>query len=309
MFPQLKLQHKPGWMTARREHRRALRDFLERDVVMNLFALSWLENYGVVATRPGSFHFRLAFGESGQIDAVALVISERLLLLDALELDWLDELGRWYRERGYHFHHVVSNRALVERFWDAYVGMNDDPALLSLPPVVARLRSPQQMYVLTRERWQQVQGSPAYVRRSELREATIGELDAVFLASAQMHREETLENPLSGQPEVFRNHVRHRIESGRTLVWFDLHGRLMFKVDVSAQSRYGVQLSGVFTQPSFRNQGVASKAMSDACRILFSRGWPRITLYVNDENAAARHVYEKIGFVYHGDYETIFVQH
>jgi len=65
-------------MTARREHRRALKDFLERDAVMNLFALSWLENYGVVATRPGSFHFRLAFGERGQIDAAALVKMEKL---------------------------------------------------------------------------------------------------------------------------------------------------------------------------------------------------------------------------------------
>ena len=292
-----------GWASARREQRRALRDFYERDVVLNLFALSWLESYGVWPARQGSFHFRAGFDAFGQVEAAALVISERLLLLDAADPRWIEPCARWYRERGYHFHHIVSARALVHAFWDAYASPADDQ-----PPLTARLRSAQQMFVLTRERWM-AQRLDMRQRLSPLREARPQELDAVFLASAQMHREETREDPLAHQPDVFRHHVRHRIEAGRTLVWFDEQDRLLFKVDVSAQSRYGVQLSGVFTQPRARNQGVATRAMSDACRILFSRGWPRVTLYVNDDNSAARRVYERVGFVYHADYETIFVNH
>ena len=102
--------------------------------------------------------------------------------------------------------------------------------------------------------------------------------------------------------------MRHRIELGRSYVWFDEGRRLVFKVDVSAQSRYGVQLSGVYTPEPFRRQGIATRGMFDACRLLFERGWPRVTLYVNQDNHGARRLYERLGFVYHGEYETVFVR-
>ena len=83
--------------------------------------------------------------------------------------------------------------------------------------------------------------------------------------------------------------------------------RLIFKADISAPSRYGVQISGVYTDPSVRNQGVATRAMRELCRLLFVRGWPRVTLYVNEGNQPALKVYERVGFSYLHDYMTIFV--
>ncbi|NCQ33633.1 GNAT family N-acetyltransferase, partial [bacterium] len=64
---------------------------------------------------------------------------------------------------------------------------------------------------------------------------------------------------------------------------------------------------GVYTPPLVRGQGIATRAMVDMCDALFKRGFPRIVLYVNDDNVAARRVYEKVGFTFHCPYETVFI--
>ncbi|MFB6262384.1 MAG: GNAT family N-acetyltransferase, partial [Bradymonadaceae bacterium] len=107
--------------------------------------------------------------------------------------------------------------------------------------------------------------------------------------------------------ETFREHVTRRIESNRSLVWFDRSGVLKFKADISARGHRGVQISGVYTAPDFRGRGVATRAMRDACDRLFQEGVPRIVLYVDCDNEPARRVYEKVGFSQHADYQTVFV--
>lgn len=292
-------------VTLGRRHRAALRRFLERDVALNLFALSWLENHGVTPRRKGTFHFRGILDEDEALRACALVITDRLVLLDAEDARLARYLGRWYSEAAFHFQHIVSARHNVDPFWEAYVQASFHNGVR---PHAARLVSPQRMLAISRRRWlAEVEPRHAARAATGLRPSRSRDLDAVFLASARMHREETLEDPLEHTPDVFRQHVRHRIDSGRSFVWFDDHRRLLFKADVSAQSRYGVQISGVYTPPQFRGQGIATRAMVDLCRAMFARGWPRVTLYVNDQNAAARRVYERVGFEFHGDYATIFV--
>ena len=106
----------------------------------------------------------------------------------------------------------------------------------------------------------------------------------------------------------FRRHVEHRLENGRTFAWFDEHRRLLFKADVSAQSSWGAQISGVYTPPAWRGQGIATRGMREVCAILLDRGCPRITLYVNRTNAPALKVYQRVGFEFHSDYQTVFVQ-
>lgn len=287
--------------------RRALRAFLERNVANNLFALSWLENYGIVPSRQGMFHYRGMFNTlTEELEAVALVISDKLILFDTPHVELAAYLGRWYCEAAFHFQHVVSARHLVEPFWATYTQASRH---LDGEPYEARLISPQQMYELSRQDWLNVrfERGAQVDENIALREANMSEMEAVFLASARMHHEETLEDPLVHQPEAFRHHVKHRIQTGRTYVWFNEHRRLIFKADISAQSRYGVQISGVYTDPSVRNQGVATRAMRELCRLLFVRGWPRVTLYVNEGNQPALKVYERVGFSYLHDYMTIFV--
>ena len=122
-----------------------------------------------------------------------------------------------------------------------------------------------------------------------------------------MHTEETLEDPLEKDAVLFRRHIEQRIASGRTFVWFDENRRLLFKADISARCVYGAQLSGVYTPPSLRGHGLGRRGVAKLCELLFLQGFPLLTLYVNEDNAVARAVYQRAGFEHHTSYHTIFV--
>lgn len=273
--------------------------FLGRDVVQNIFMLSWADNYGMTASHhPDLFHFA-GVRVDRKLVAVALSVSGRLMLLDSTDAVATACLGRWYRQARMRFEHVVSAQHVVTPFWETY---SDRGRYLQ-----ARLDRAQHLLVLERKDWAAL-GQTRTHTPSNLRFARRGDLDAVFLASAKMHAEETLEDPLEQDAQQFRRHVLYRIETDRTLVWFDDHQRLIFKADVSAQSRYGAQISGVYTAPTMRGQGLGTRAMIDVCEALFRRGIPRVTLYVNQDNHAAHRVYDKVGFQHHCAYQTVFVQ-
>ena len=293
----------PKMLTTR--HRQRLREFLARDRALNLFQLCWLENHGVQPDgRPELFHYAGLPDGDDSFRAVSLAVTNRLALIHANDEQAARTMGRWYRQRGFVFDHIVSGDASVTPFWDAYL---HHPGSTQ---VRARLNRLQKLLVLDRDRWfdEVLPDRADDFEPTGVSRAKTPQLEAVYLASAQMHREETLEDPLEKNAESFRRHVRHRIESGRTFVWFNAVRQLMFKADISARGEVGVQLSGVFTPKLFRGRGVATRALFDICRELFEGGTPRVALYVNAENAAALRVYEKVGFEFHADFRTVFVQ-
>ena len=283
----------------KRDDRARLLALLERDVPSNLFSLAWLEQYGVRPRgRADAFSFYGVDGPNGALDGAALVIAGRLLLADARRPEVSAALGASLADLERSVAHVVSARSIVDPLWAAY---RDAP-----PRRPARLISPQSLYALDRRA--RAARAPEPDDDSVLRPARPADLEAVFLASARMHHEETGEDPLRDHPGAFREHVRHRIDRGRCFVRFDDHRRLIFKVDLSATStRYGVQISGVYTEPASRGRGWATRAITALIAELFARGYPRVTLYVNSENAAARRVYERVGFTYYDEYATVFV--
>lgn len=281
-------------------------DFLTRDIPPNLFQLSWLANHGVrPLSNPDLYAFRGIRGSNGELKAVSLLITDRLALVDARDSQTAARFGEWCRRRSVAFDHVVSEADSAEPFWNAYAnpdGAGEDAG------ASARLVRPQSMYVLEPGTSSLAGGADDdRPERTDVRRATLADLDPLFSASAHMHREETLEDPLERDPDSFREHVRHRVESDRSFVWFAPEERLVFKADISAQSRYGVQISGVYTAPDLRGQGLATRAVYDICETLFEQGAPRIVLYVNRENNAARRVYEKVGFDFYTEYRTVFV--
>ncbi len=279
----------------RNRHQRRLRQYLLDDVDANLFAISWLENRGIESHRPEQFAFWGWFDGRDRLCAVALDISKRLLMLDVRDTEFARGFGHFFRHRQTRFLHVVSRAQYVEPFWEAYT--TDDEFAVD-----ARLIQHQTLYRLLEDDYH-----PEPTRPSAIRRARLAELDPIFLASVKMHREETLEDPLARDASAFRRHVRYRIENGRTFAWFDNQRRLLFKADISTRCSEGAQISGVYTAPQFRNQGIATRAMCDVCSILFDEGLPRLTLYVNRSNASAIRVYEKLGFQSLGPYRTIFV--
>jgi RimJ/RimL family protein N-acetyltransferase len=280
----------------------AIVEHLSDRVAANLFQLCWLENHGVQPLKQREvFAFRGMRSAEAGLRAVSLVITRQLAMIEAATPDLARRFGRWYRHRGIEFEHIVSADDCVRPFWEGYRRGGD--AVLE-----PRLNRGQTMYEYRRQAWGSTVDRPGETDRADtgVRLATEQDLEPLYLASARMHREETLEDPLRKDPGGFRSHVEHRVANNRSFVWFDRH-RLIFKADISARGQRGVQISGVYTAPERRGQGLATRAMFDICDRLFEGGAPRIVLYVNDDNRPARRVYDKVGFEAAADYRTIFV--
>ena len=132
-------------------------------------------------------------------------------------------------------------------------------------------------------------GGPGMARLAERSDE-----DQVLKLSAAMYTEEMGENPMARDPDGYRRRVRMLISRGWTYV-HDAGGRLQFKMDVGCASRHTAQIQGVYVPPDLRGRGIGATAMTACCDLAFSRH-PNLSLYVNDFNAAAVALYERIGF-------------
>ena len=118
--------------------------------------------------------------------------------------------------------------------------------------------------------------------------------DRVLKLSAAMYTEEMGENPMARDPDGYRRRVRMLISRGWTYV-YDVGGQLQFKMDVGCASHRTAQLQGVYVPPDLRSRGIGATAMAACCELAFDRH-PNLSLYVNDFNAPAIALYERIGF-------------
>jgi len=127
-----------------------------------------------------------------------------------------------------------------------------------------------------------------------LRQAGVGDLEQAVRAGAAMHLEEVGFDPLASDPIGFRQRVLTLIRRGWVHVWMEA-GEIVFKAECSAVTPEAIQLQGVWTNPKFRGQGRGTVAMAALCQQLLAETQV-VTLFVNDFNATAIHVYERIGF-------------
>jgi ribosomal protein S18 acetylase RimI-like enzyme len=130
--------------------------------------------------------------------------------------------------------------------------------------------------------------------------------DRVLKLSAAMYTEEMGENPMARDPDGYRRRVRMLISRGWTYV-YEAAGKLQFKMDVGCASHRTAQIQGVYVPPALRGRGVGTTAMSACCGLAFGRH-PNLSLYVNDFNAPAVALYERIGFEREPyDFQTIML--
>ncbi len=136
-----------------------------------------------------------------------------------------------------------------------------------------------------------------------LRRARTEELEPLVRAGAAMHLEEVGFDPLAVDPSGYRERVLTLIRRGRIYVWME-GDRVAFKAECSSVTPEAVQLQGVWTDPTLRRQGRATKAMATLChRLLTDTEW--VTLFVNDFNDTAIRVYERTGFKRIGSMRTV----
>jgi uncharacterized protein len=143
-------------------------------------------------------------------------------------------------------------------------------------------------------------GQPVYVIEeppepgdTDLRAATVDDLELLVPACARTHLEEIGVNPLRRDAEGFRWRTRAQIEEGRSWLWED-DGTILFKAEASAWTPAAIQIQQVWVDPEARGRGNAQRGMRDLVRMLLERV-PKVCLFVRAENAPAIRVYEAIG--------------
>lgn len=129
--------------------------------------------------------------------------------------------------------------------------------------------------------------------RTKLRPATPDDLDLLVPACAAAHREEIGIDPMRRDPDGFRWRTRAQIDERRSWIWLE-DGVIRFKAEASAWTPSAVQLQQVWVDPSARNEGNATRAMRDLCRLLLEHV-PTVCLFVRPENSAALRVYQRVG--------------
>jgi len=143
-------------------------------------------------------------------------------------------------------------------------------------------------------------------RSVELRPAQANELDLMMSVDLQMVKEELGIDPFSSDMHGFQRGWLRRILEWRAWVAGPLGGPIQCKVDQAAVSPHIVQLSGVYTAPDFRRQGLARRVLGELCHLLL-REVPRVALYVHADNHAALRLYRSLGFYEVGRVRSVWL--
>jgi ribosomal protein S18 acetylase RimI-like enzyme len=75
--------------------------------------------------------------------------------------------------------------------------------------------------------------------------------------------------------------------------------------DADLDTSYTGEIWGIYIDPNYWRQGIGTTLVHEAERILQSRDYTEVVLWVLEENVDARRFYEKMGFCLDGTYRTV----
>ena len=140
---------------------------------------------------------------------------------------------------------------------------------------------------------------------SDLRAATLDDLELLVPACAAAHEQELGVDPLGRDPDGFRWRTRAQIEERRSWLWVE-DGTILFKAEASAWTPAAVQLQQVWVDPSVRERGYGARGLRDLCRLLLEQV-SIVCLFVRAENVPAIRLYETIGMRHVLDYRSVLL--
>jgi predicted GNAT family acetyltransferase len=120
------------------------------------------------------------------------------------------------------------------------------------------------------------------------------EIDVLFPAAVAMYTEEVGVSPLDGG-RGYRHRVAELVRAGRAYAKI-VNGQVVFKADLAVVTPNTTQVQGVWVDPRWRGQGIATAGMAAVMNDALRRVAPTVSLYVNDYNTPARRAYQRCGF-------------
>jgi len=252
-------------------------EYLDRHPARDVFIASRVYNDGVLRT-PGWSPLWGALSTSGELRGVLHVGPNVVPAMD--DSDACDVLVP-AAAGSVATRMLVGERRAVQRLW-RLIG--------SSYPAPREIRDRQYVYSL--EPGDLVRPPGPFRGRARL--AAPSDEERVLHLSAAMYTEEMGEDPMIRDPVGYRRRVQILTARGWTYV-YEIGGDLQFKMDIGCASRRSAQIQGVYVPPELRGQGIGTMAMSACCALALERQ-PALSLYVNDFNAAAIALYERLGF-------------
>lgn len=257
-------------------------DYLARAPYDNVYVY-WLIRSGIAAR--GSESLAISRDASGAVDGVCYFGRQIVPYVSSdAALEAFAERARAARAPA----EIVAPRPMLERFW-AKAG----PHL----PAPRAVRRSQPVYALDR----------AHLRGSRT-DAAVGvalapELEELNRNSAAMFEHEFGREAGSVVLSQHRERTRRILEAG----WwwrYRAQGHIVFQCNLGSQTPFTAQIQGVWTPRSDRGKGYATRGLAAICDRLLDEN-PSLCLFVNDFNASAIALYERVGFFRAGEFATI----
>jgi RimJ/RimL family protein N-acetyltransferase len=258
---------------------RAALEYLARDPYVNVF-VSYLVLFDVSAITRQKIYAAYA---GDRVCGAAYFGRQLALACDDAALDAVAAEAR--RHRGERM--IIGRRRTVRGFWDRVRDWHQRPRLV---------RDRQLVMALDRARLIAPDG------RVTVRHARPEEWQAIADSSARLIEQELAYDPRAAAADFGAN-LREMIE--RDLWWVgEYEGRLCFFCNVGPWCRRTAQLQGIWTPPELRKRGLATAAFAAICDRLLEHS-PTLSLYVNDFNADAIALYERVGFATVDEFQTM----
>jgi predicted GNAT family acetyltransferase len=133
----------------------------------------------------------------------------------------------------------------------------------------------------------------------------MADVDLLYPACVAMYTEEVGISPeKGGGADLYRTRVQQLVSRGWSFARIE-NGDVVFKAEVASLTPAAAQVQGVWVHPERRGEGLAASGMAAVVDHVLRNLAPVVSLYVNDYNAAARRVYERVGFRQTSTFATV----
>ena len=266
------------------EDRNEVFSFLSERPVHTVCIAGFIRDNGLVSPlNRGTFYG--CRNSDGRLEGVALI--GHATLIEARTSRAMQEFG--FIAQGFLYTHMIlGEKDKVEEFWNYYADEGQEMRR-ACRELLFELRHAMQVS-------EEVEG---------LRHATLDDLDQIAPVQAAMAECESGINPLEVDPEGFRARCARRIKMGRVWV-LESGGRIIFKVDIQADTPDVIYLEGVWVSPAERGKGIGRKCLRQVSKDLLSRT-KSVCVLVNEEHERAHTFYRMCNFKVRGIYDSIFL--